>query len=184
MGSGTSALSSTRLSANRTLFNAGPVVASPTRLAAERRQAFPSSVFLISPSTRIRHSSVWPCARQRSDVPCAMKSLCLVVSVGFFDRPDHAEPPVKVYHDAARRLEAESQQPCLRASRIELVRSFQNRVFEPHAFTETCQRRAKLAHLESPEWRESVCSCHAGANHLSGMMYHPRFQTWASISAL
>ena len=57
---------------------------SPTRLAAARRLAFPSSVFLNSPSTRIRHSSVWPCARpplisalqprHRSDVPCAMKS--------------------------------------------------------------------------------------------------------------
>ena len=56
------------------------------------------------------------------------------------------------------RLKAESKLPRLRASRIELVRSFQNRVSEPHAFTEPCQRRADLAHLSSPEWRESVCS--------------------------
>ena len=55
--------------------------------------------------------------------------------------------PVKIYHDVARRFEAESQQPCLRASRIELVRSFQSRVSEPHAFTETCQRCAELAPL-------------------------------------
>ena len=58
---------------------------------AARRRAFSSSVFLISPSTRIRHSSVWPCARppltdalqpgQQSDVPCAMKSLCLRYSL-------------------------------------------------------------------------------------------------------
>ena len=62
-GSGTSALSSSWFSANRTLFDARPVGASPTRLAAVRRRAFLSSVFLSSPSTRIRHSSVWPCAR-------------------------------------------------------------------------------------------------------------------------
>ena len=209
VGSGISALSSCRPSANSTLFNARPVGASPTRLAAVRRQAFTSSVFLFSPSTRIRHSSVWPCARppltdalqprQRSDVPYAMKSLCLRysllgtgsrfgsggktsarclskrcaagfdfspsssksaaekgylghdfpsdVSVGSLDRPDYAEPPVKVYHDAARRQEAESKQPRLCASRIELVHSFQDNVSELHTFTETCQRRAKLAPL-------------------------------------
>ena len=91
VGSGTSALSSTRLSAHRTLFNARPVRASPTRRAAARKRAFTSSVFLISHSTRIRHSSVCPCARppltnalqpgQRSDVPCATKSLCLRYSL-------------------------------------------------------------------------------------------------------
>ena len=36
--------------------------------------------------------------------------------------------------------------------------------------------------LESPEWRESACSDHAGANHLSGVVYHPRCQTRASIA--
>ena len=84
--SGTSAFLSSWFSANQTLFNACLVRFSPTRLAAARRRAFPFSVFLSSPSTRIRHSSVWPCARpplinalqpgQRSDVACAMKSLC------------------------------------------------------------------------------------------------------------
>ena len=78
-------------SAVRTLFNARPVGASPTRLAAARRRVFFSSVFLSSLSARIRHSSVWPCARpplisalqtkQRSHVPCAMKSLCLRYSL-------------------------------------------------------------------------------------------------------
>ena len=87
VGSGTSALLSSWFSENRNLFNARSMGASPTRLGAARRRAFPSSDFLSSPSTRIRHSSVWPCARpplinalqpgQRSDVPCAMKSLCL-----------------------------------------------------------------------------------------------------------
>ena len=50
--SGTSASSSTRSVANRTLFNARPVGAH-TRPAAARRRAFPSSVFLSSPSTRV-----------------------------------------------------------------------------------------------------------------------------------
>ena len=73
-GSGISALLSSRLSANRTLFNARPVGASPTRLAAARRWAFSSSVFLISP----RHDFDIPRSPltnalqpgQRSDVPC------------------------------------------------------------------------------------------------------------------
>ena len=83
----------------------------------------------------------------------------------------------------AGRLEAESKQPRLRASRIELVHSFRNRVSEPHAFTETCQRRAELAPLSSPEWGESVCSDHTSSNHLSGVVSHPRHQTRASIAA-
>ena len=91
VASGVSASSSTRSAANRTLFNARPVRATPTRLAAARRRVFPSSVFLSSRSTRIRHSSVWPCARppmtsalqpgQRPDVSCARKSLCLRYSL-------------------------------------------------------------------------------------------------------
>ena len=68
-------------------------------------------------------------------------------SVGSLDRSDRAESPVDVYHDVAGRLEAEPKQPRLRAPRIELVRSFQNRVPEPHAFTETCQQCADLAPL-------------------------------------
>ena len=185
VGSGISALLSSRLSADRTLFNARPVGDAHHQFdwLLHEDGPFTSSVFLISPSTRIRLFSVWPCARplltnalqprQRSDVPCAMKSLCLrysllgtgsrfgsggknidrvplqtlcsgigfslvflsnmrtqlastpnhrprrdlfcdtifpsVVSVGSLDRPDHAEPPVKLYHDVARRLEAKSQ---------------------------------------------------------------------------
>ena len=59
VGSRTSALLSFWFSANRTLFNTRPVRVSPSRLAAARKRAFPTSVFLSSPSTRIRHSSVW-----------------------------------------------------------------------------------------------------------------------------
>ena len=59
-----------------------------------------------------------------------------VVGVDSLDRSDHAKPPVEIHHDVAGRLEAEPKQPRLRACRIELVHSFQNRVCEPHAFTE------------------------------------------------
>ena len=70
MGPGTSTLLSSWFSANRTLFNARPVGASPCLRCEDG----------LSPSsTRIHQSSVWPCARppltnalqpgQRSDVP-------------------------------------------------------------------------------------------------------------------
>ena len=74
-------------------------------------------------------------------------------------------------------FEADFKQPRPNASRIEPCSLFPEPLSRTRSLRHTRSPRptsgvTKLRTLQSSEWCHSLCSDHASANHLSGMMYH------------